>query len=62
MADTFKIHKFFRMNHPEFTLSKITEDPKNFVKELQKVFEVMRVGDAEHVEVALYDLKGVVKI
>uniref|UniRef100_M1DK58 Polyprotein n=1 Tax=Solanum tuberosum TaxID=4113 RepID=M1DK58_SOLTU len=45
------------MNPLKFSGSKVTKDPKNFVKELQKVFKVMRVADAKHVELALYNLK-----
>uniref|UniRef100_M1DCJ8 Gag-pol polyprotein n=1 Tax=Solanum tuberosum TaxID=4113 RepID=M1DCJ8_SOLTU len=38
VADTSRIREFMRMNPLEFTRSSITEDPKNFVEELQKVF------------------------
>jgi len=38
------------MNSPEFTGSKLNEDSESFVDELQKVFEVMHVVDAEHME------------
>ncbi|WMV14062.1 hypothetical protein MTR67_007447, partial [Solanum verrucosum] len=50
------------MNPPDFTGSTVTEDPENFVEELQKVFEVMHVVDAEHVELVAYQLKGVVRV
>uniref|UniRef100_M1DA09 Gag-pol polyprotein n=1 Tax=Solanum tuberosum TaxID=4113 RepID=M1DA09_SOLTU len=50
------------MNPPEFTRSKINEDPKNFMDELQKVFEVMHVVDAERVELVAYKLKGIARI
>ncbi|WMV30452.1 hypothetical protein MTR67_023837 [Solanum verrucosum] len=44
MVDTSKISEFLRMNPPELTRSNITKDSKNFMEELQKVFEVMRVA------------------
>jgi len=50
------------MNPPEFTASNHSEDPENFVYELQKVFEVMHVVDTECVELVSYHLKGVSKI
>uniref|UniRef100_M1DGU5 Gag-pol polyprotein n=1 Tax=Solanum tuberosum TaxID=4113 RepID=M1DGU5_SOLTU len=46
------------MNPPSFTGSSTTEDPKFFVEELQKVFEVMHVADAKRVELAAYQLKN----
>uniref|UniRef100_M1DZY0 Gag-pol polyprotein n=1 Tax=Solanum tuberosum TaxID=4113 RepID=M1DZY0_SOLTU len=47
VVDTSRIREFLRMNPPRFTSSSVTEDPKNFVEELHKVFEVMHVADAE---------------
>ncbi|KAG5605726.1 hypothetical protein H5410_027218 [Solanum commersonii] len=38
------------MNANDFISSSVIEDPRNFVEELQKVFEVMHVEDVEHVE------------
>ncbi|WMV08759.1 hypothetical protein MTR67_002144 [Solanum verrucosum] len=46
------------MNPPKFIGSNINLDPE----ELQQVFEVMRVADAEGVELASYHLKGVATI
>jgi len=46
-ADTSRIQEFLRINTPSFTGSTTTEDPKNFIEELKKVFEVMHVADAE---------------
>ncbi|XP_049391469.1 uncharacterized protein LOC125855827 [Solanum stenotomum] len=62
VADTSIIREFLRMNPLEFTSSSVTEDPKNFVEEFHKVFEVMHVADAEPVEVASYQLKGVARV
>ncbi|XP_049399933.1 uncharacterized protein LOC125864025 [Solanum stenotomum] len=45
------------MNPPGFKGSSTAEDPGNFIKELQKVFEVMHVVDAKRVELASYQLK-----
>jgi len=64
VADTSKSKfcEFFRMNPPNFTGSSVIEDPKNFVEELQKVFEVMHCSDAEYVELVAYQFKGVARI
>ncbi|KAK4733929.1 hypothetical protein R3W88_008190 [Solanum pinnatisectum] len=62
VADTSKIREFLRMNPPDFTSSIVNEDPKNFVEELQKVFEVMHVADSESVELYAYQLKGIDRI
>ncbi|WMV40993.1 hypothetical protein MTR67_034378 [Solanum verrucosum] len=35
--DASRVREFLRISHPEFTGSKLNEDPKNFVDELQKV-------------------------
>ncbi|WMV09493.1 hypothetical protein MTR67_002878 [Solanum verrucosum] len=35
VADTSRIHEFFRMNPPSFTGSSVNEDLENFVEELQ---------------------------
>ncbi|KAK4731238.1 hypothetical protein R3W88_024226 [Solanum pinnatisectum] len=61
MVDTSKIQEFLRINPPRFTGSSTTEDPESFVEELEKVFEVMHVTDAEQVELAAYQLKNVAR-
>jgi len=53
---------FLRINPPEFTGSTLNEDPEDYIDELQKVFQVMRVVDAERVELAAYQLKGVARL
>uniref|UniRef100_M1D9J5 Gag-pol polyprotein n=1 Tax=Solanum tuberosum TaxID=4113 RepID=M1D9J5_SOLTU len=58
VADTSRIREFLRMNPPSFTGSIITEDPENFIEELQKVLKVMHIVDAKRVELAAYQLKG----
>jgi len=60
-VDTSRVREFLRMNPPSFTSSSTTEDSKNFVEELQKVFEVMHVTDAERVELAAYQLKNIAR-
>jgi len=42
------------MNPPSFTGSSVTEDPENFIEELQNFFEIMHVVDAERVERVAY--------
>ncbi|WMV32878.1 hypothetical protein MTR67_026263 [Solanum verrucosum] len=61
-ADTSRIREFLRMNPPCFTGSSVTEDPENFVEELQKMFEVMYVADTDRVELDAYKLKSVARI
>ncbi|KAG5604407.1 hypothetical protein H5410_025899 [Solanum commersonii] len=45
------------MNPPSFTGLSVTEDPKIFVEELQKIFEIMYVADTERVELVAYQMK-----
>ncbi|KAK4717816.1 hypothetical protein R3W88_016154 [Solanum pinnatisectum] len=49
VVDTSRIWEFLRMNPPSFTGSSTTEDPKNFVEELQKViwFDQWKKSSAE---------------
>ncbi|WMV46652.1 hypothetical protein MTR67_040037 [Solanum verrucosum] len=58
MAHTSRVCEFLRMNPPSFTGSSVIEDPKNFVEELQKVFVIMNIADAERVELVSYQLKS----
>ncbi|XP_049394548.1 uncharacterized protein LOC125858793 [Solanum stenotomum] len=62
ITDTSRIREFQRMNPPNFTGSSVTEDPENFVEELQKVFEIMHVVNTERVELDAYQMKGVSRI
>ncbi|KAK4724206.1 hypothetical protein R3W88_026985 [Solanum pinnatisectum] len=62
VANTSRICEFLRMNPLDFTGSSVTEDPENFVEELQKMFEAMHVVDVERVELAAYQLKGVSRV
>ncbi|XP_049414638.1 uncharacterized protein LOC125877366 [Solanum stenotomum] len=42
--------------------SSVTGDPQNFIEEMKRLFNVMHVGDAERVELAAYQMKGVARI
>lgn len=46
------------MNFVDFTNSSVIEDSKNFMEELEKVFEVMHFADVEHEELVALKLKG----
>lgn len=56
-----RIREFLRMNPPSFISSSSTEDLKNFVEELKKVFDVMYVINAERYELVAYQLKIVAR-
>lgn len=49
------------MSPPSFTGSSSTEEPENFIEELEKLFVFMHVVDAERVEVAAYQMKDVAR-
>ena len=49
------------MNPPSFIYSRTSEDPKNFVAELKKIFDVMYVNGVKRVELSTYQLKIVDK-
>ena len=49
------------MNPPSFIYSRTSEDPKNFVAELKKIFDVMHAIGVERVELASYQLKNVAR-
>ena len=48
-ADTARIREFLRMNFPSFTGSNTFDDLQNFIEEINKVFDIMHVSDAERV-------------
>ncbi|KAG5572874.1 hypothetical protein H5410_062640 [Solanum commersonii] len=54
LPDISRICEFLRMNPPSFI--------GNFVKKLQKVFEIMHVNDAKRVELVAYQMNGVARI
>ena len=59
--DTSRVREFLSMNPPCFFGSSTTEDPKNFMEELVKVFVVMHVVDTERVELVAYQLNNVAR-
>ncbi|WMV09706.1 hypothetical protein MTR67_003091 [Solanum verrucosum] len=50
------------MNQLEFLESKVSEDPHNFIDEIKKILEVMKVTGIDCVELASYQLKDVAHI
>ncbi|KAH0776360.1 hypothetical protein KY290_007771 [Solanum tuberosum] len=46
-ADTSRIREFLVMNPPSFMGSSTTKDPKNFIEEHKKAFDVMHMADTE---------------
>ena len=50
------------MNIYEFIGSQTSEDPKNFLDDIKKIFEVMQVTRNDRVELTLYQLKYVAHI
>ncbi|WMV14145.1 hypothetical protein MTR67_007530 [Solanum verrucosum] len=58
-ANTSRICDFLRVNPPSFTGSSTSEDPENFVDELNTVFDVMHIANTERVELAAYQLMNV---
>ncbi|XP_027772374.1 uncharacterized protein LOC107017541 [Solanum pennellii] len=57
MAD--RLRDFTRMNPPIFTGAKTSEDPQEFIDELQKILVAMGATDLEKAELASYQLKDV---
>lgn len=49
------------MNPTSFTGSITIKDPKNYIEELKKVFDMMYASYTERVEVAAYQLKVVAR-
>ncbi|WMV54783.1 hypothetical protein MTR67_048168 [Solanum verrucosum] len=50
------------MNPLDFLRSQTSEDPQNFIDEVQKIFEVMLVTKNDRVELASYQLEDVANI
>lgn len=48
-----------RLNPPTFISSKVEEDPRGFIEEMEKIFRVMHATDSEGVEFVAYQLKEV---
>ena len=58
-VDTSRIQEFLRMNPQSLIVSSTIEDPKNFVEELKKLFDVMDVVGVERVELVANQLNSV---
>ena len=61
-SSVVRVHDFFRMNPPDFLGSQTIEDPLNFMDEIKKIFEVMRVTGNDWVELESYQVKDVAHI
>ena len=46
--------EFLKINPLDFIGSSVSEDPENYVEEMQKMFEVMHVADMECVELVAF--------
>ena len=57
-----RVRDFDRMNPPEFLGSQANEDPQNFLDEIKKIFEVMKVTCNDQVELPSHKLKDVAHI
>ena len=54
-----RVRDFLHMNPPVFTGSSVTEDPQQFIDEINRIFRVMHISETEAVELASYQLKDV---
>ena len=61
-STTARICDFVRMNPYQFLASQISEDLQNFLDEIKKIIEVMKVTRNDLVELTLYKLKYVAHI
>lgn len=43
--NTSRIHQLLGINLPSFKGSSVTEDLKNFIEEMKKIFDVMHVAE-----------------
>jgi len=58
----YRIREFLRMNPPDFSGSKVEEDPNGFIDEVYKTLAIMGVSSREKAELAAYQLKYVAQI
>ncbi|XP_049399660.1 uncharacterized protein LOC125863665 [Solanum stenotomum] len=54
VVDTSRIRELLRMNPPRFIGSSVIEDPKNFIEELKRLFDVMHMVADMRSRVSLY--------
>ena len=57
-----RVRDFVRMNPPEFLGSQTNENPRNFLDEIKKIFEVMQVTGNDRLKMESYRLKDVAHI
>ena len=57
-----KVRDLVRMNPPEFLGAQTNVGPQNFLDEIKKIFEVMKVSGNDRVVLASYQLKYVAHI
>ncbi|XP_049414610.1 uncharacterized protein LOC125877324 [Solanum stenotomum] len=61
-STTFRLRDFVRMNPPKFLVSKVREDPQEFMDEVYKRLDAMGVTSVEKAELAAYRLKDVAQV
>ncbi|TMW87254.1 hypothetical protein EJD97_020207 [Solanum chilense] len=59
---TSRLRDFARMNPPIFLVSKVGEDPQEFLDGVYRIFSAMRVTSKGKVELASYQLRDVSQI
>ncbi|XP_049391638.1 uncharacterized protein LOC125856116 [Solanum stenotomum] len=58
----YRIREFLRMNPPDFSGSKVEEDPNRFIGEVYKTLAIIGVTSREKAELAANRLKDVAQI
>ena len=56
---SYRIREFLRVNPPEFSRSKVTEDPNGFIDVVFKTLAIMGLTSRVKVWLTVYKLKGV---
>ena len=59
---TSRLRDFVRMNPPNFLVSKVGEDPQEFIDEVYKIVHAMGVTSWEKAEFVTYQLKNVAQV
>ena len=59
---TSRVRDFLRMNPPIFIVSKVNEDPQEFLDGVYKVLSVIRVTSRDKEELASYQLRDVSQV
>ena len=58
-SQAVKVHDIVRINPPEFIGSQANKDPQNFMDEIKKIFEVIKITGNDRVELVSFQLKDV---